>query len=288
MAGQVFGDDYERFREVARGLVQETEKKPRVYRFHDMQALDRLSDVDLARAYWSEMLDRAHLAGTTSLLRSYQWSEGAETAYQCGQFLSFYASLRGLIESTADSFQVLSRAAMTLADAKAGIEANLAGSVSEVHVAGELEESLIHFTHGRKVKKGEGAPPSHAALPAAHYLRALEDSGLTGSVELYGQLCEYTHPSALSVLQFAISHDGSHVIVDPTAPAADAAQLLRTRKELLELLLHMSFNPGIVLLRVLAHIADGRYATTCVEALDLKDLPIWDKVADTLGIRAPA
>ena len=146
----------------------------------------------------------------------------------------------------------------------------------------------ILFTHGRMVNNGDGAPPSHAALPAAHYLKELEQAGVTGVVELYGLLCEYTHPSAMSVWQFARGPDDRHVIIDPGEPAEDVAQMLRERKDLLERLPMLAFNPGIVLLKVLNHIGGGRFATTCVEPLVLDDLPIWGKIAPLLGIRAPA
>ena len=57
--------------------------------------------------YWKEMLDRAHLASCSSLRRNLGWMNAVATCAAHNSFLGFAAALRGLIESTGDSAEVL-------------------------------------------------------------------------------------------------------------------------------------------------------------------------------------
>ena len=55
------------------------------------------------RVYWSETLERAHLASVTAVLRSRHWLSAVLSAQSDMNALAFAAAFRGLMESAADT-----------------------------------------------------------------------------------------------------------------------------------------------------------------------------------------
>jgi len=151
------------------------------------------------RQYCLELLGRAYIAAAATLLRTSVWTEGIQSSYQSHNYLSFSASLRGLVESVADSMHALEPVPLTLAQASAQIKAAMSTTnVNEFVIIPEVEDKLIHFTYARKVKKGEEVPAGHRALQTREYIDVLKR--FNPKLEtLYIEMCEATHPASKSV-----------------------------------------------------------------------------------------
>jgi hypothetical protein len=77
-------------------------------------------------------------------------------------YFGFFACFRGFLESAADSAYSRGTVAYFLADNLAQISAHLQKrSISFVLGSYELEERLIHFSHGRRLGRDETADPAH-------------------------------------------------------------------------------------------------------------------------------
>ena len=88
------------------------------YAFSDEEEYRELLVRDLSegmRVYWTETLQRAHLAAVTAILRSRRWLSGVVHAAAENNFLIFSASLRGLMESAADASTAFLGTPLTLA-----------------------------------------------------------------------------------------------------------------------------------------------------------------------------
>ncbi|MEJ5377873.1 MAG: hypothetical protein WHX93_14960 [bacterium] len=150
------------------------------YSFFPKDKYEALIKADLGRAmeiYWNEILARAHLASATAILRSRQWIEAMRVAAMTPNLLSFAASFRGLLESAADSSTALRSVALTLARDHPHVLLALAGKArSQIILAPELEETLIHYAYARHLTKAElkAAPQSHKALKVRDYIDILE------------------------------------------------------------------------------------------------------------------
>ena len=96
-----------------------------------------------------------------------------------------------------------------------------------VTTCSELEDELIHYSHGRHIEKSERAstPQSHKARSVQEYLRVFENLNANGVAQSYRYLCDITHPGAPSVWmwlapmdtkgsEFVLSTDQDETIIE--------------------------------------------------------------------------
>src|SRR6267154_2815366 len=73
------------------------------YTFMSVEQFRDLTKVEQSRVYWYEMVERAHCASLTSLLRLQRWVALINSSAEGLNFVGFAASFRGVIESAADT-----------------------------------------------------------------------------------------------------------------------------------------------------------------------------------------
>ena len=88
-------------------------------------------------------------------------------------------------------------------------------------ISKELEDTLIHFTHARKLSKGEDAPSTHRARQPWEYIKRIEEMNNNGVKELYSELCELVHPAADSVLMWFVK-EGDHLAIKSNTQSSQA------------------------------------------------------------------
>jgi hypothetical protein len=236
------------------------------------------------RIYWTELIGRAHLASVGSMLRSVQWLKGALGAYEQDLYLPFCANLRSLIESAADSLTGLSGVAQAIAENKVAVNEALNMKSDKIVISGELENQLIHFSHARKLAKGEVAPSSHAASSAKSYVEKLEKLGLSDAYSIYSKLCQVTHPAAESVSHFMSQTGSNEFMLAPHNDRVAMETLIKNHTQFFHAILRYAFNQPIILLRVLLHIDLREYHSAEISQLNLADMPGWQKCAGLMGV----
>lgn len=209
--------------------------------------------LEAMRIYWSELLYRAHLAASTSIIRSRRWIAGAIVGFTQLNFLIYAAAMRGFLESAADTVSALLPVPVTLAEHYQMIENALLKHPSDkIAESKELEDTLIHYSHGRRVQRGEEAPKSHQAKTVREYLGVLE-RGIPGVSQIYMLLCDAVHPGATSVHYLLDGTTGSDLRLQ-LGTEADEKMIKWFTEEFQKLMvpiLMFAFNPGIVTLQVL-------------------------------------
>ncbi len=177
---EIFGEDAEVFLEVfeiavpkLNGLTIDWAEKE----FHELLTQDHH---EAQKQYWLELLGRAYIAAAGTVVRQWQWVDGVCSAYEKAAYLPFAGSLRGLLESTADSMHALQGAPLTLAKLSSHISHILNGDKTNTFIGSdELEQALIHFTYAKKTRKSVSV--SYAA-------------SIQPSPERYGPGCQYDDP----------------------------------------------------------------------------------------------
>lgn len=125
------------------------------------------------RIYIQEILFRAHFGALTALLRQDRWMRGLRDSVVTENYLVFCACLRGFLECAADTFDGLWELPHTLAKSFALFERAMQGGVTEGMMrCGEIEDTLIHFSYGRKLLKGAQVEKSHQENDAGLSSRA--------------------------------------------------------------------------------------------------------------------
>ncbi len=240
------------------------------------------------RVYWTEMLFRMHLAAATSVLRSQRWVEGTLMAFEADNHLAFGASLRGLVESAADTNDALLRVPKTLAHDFRVVYEAVHGKATAGFVANpDLEDALIHFSHGRRLKKGSADPESHKAKTTREYLSRV-DSADGAISDCYSELCEITHPASRSVQIFLRPYDPEEdLVLDPKWDRGYTLGLCVRHDDALKRILYLAFNAPIICLRLLNMFDVDAVKTPAADRVDTSRIPLWNTLVSILGRDEP-
>lgn len=228
------------------------------------------------KQYTVEIFERIHLASAISILRNLKWYEAINQAYVSKNFLAFASSFRGLIESTGDTVYSLQNMSITLAENYTLFCEVLEGRREELVISKELEDLLIHFTHARKLKKGEATEESHKAESAAKYVRQLEVF-MKGYLDFYSDLCKIIHPARDSVFAF-INEENYSIRIQKEKDKENIEELIKSKKELIELLPQLSFNGALLNLKTLNLFPYINTKTLVLNSVDLNNLAGWGKI----------
>jgi hypothetical protein len=236
-----------------------------------------------SQIYWREILARVHIGSHISLLRTRSWMSGVDAAWTAGNAMLYAAAFRGLLESTADSWFSFSRIPMTLATDHYRILRTINGKSSQMHIAPEIEDSLIHFTHARRLDKNMKAtvPKSHEAKQIQTYLQSF-GSDFEEVAHVYDRLCAFTHPSAESLMLFVEDYNASAWRLKDWDQRAFVSELHRQFSNVFSDVLMKAFNVPMALLKLLNTFKQTSIATRAVESVDLRLIPVWRQMEDAI------
>lgn len=277
-----FVDNFQRFTELSDLIRRDLPVFTYRYMPEDEFRALFLSNVGAGnRVYAQELLFRAHWAALASIFRNRRWMNGINSALEGKNFFSFCACLRGLLESAADSHEAMYPSMATLAENFAAFRSALAENFSEAVFSCEpLESILIHFTHARRVARSEVVPQAHRAKTVQDYLASFEQAGERTLRDLYAELCEVTHPAAITVHLFgeADASDSNAIrFVDPN-DMRFIASLLQRHDASFVILFQKSFNAALLTLFVLNQFDDERFYTPGAAAVSFKNVPAFSEI----------
>jgi hypothetical protein len=240
--------------------------------------------------YWLEILYRANFASSVSLLRSKRWLDGLIIAARYENYVLFMASLRGFLESAADSFHSLQDVPTLLADSHAVVRKAIKGQLSQMVLSTDLENTLIHFTHARRLEKDEHAPSSHRARQIKEYLESLAIGGDYRLAECYRELCEVTHPAASSVMCFAqMGQDSIGTIYELVSqPDSDHIRhFCESYRDVMLRIVSLGVMPPLVTLRLINEFDERSLLTEAVTNVGIEGHNVWKQIAARLRDSAP-
>lgn len=218
--------------------------------------------------YWLELLGSLHLAATVSLLRHSNWMEGIVFGAKSNNYILFAASLRGFIESAADSYYSLKDKPIIIANNFKEIKLAVDGKQEKKLLADEFEESLIHFRAARKTKKIEMKPDFIDARTNREYLDALDKQGTKLIHECYSELCELTHPASKSVYSYieeALDEGDISINLRINQGKNSINDLYKRYQECIEHIFQYSSNIPLVALKILNYFLIKDLYTAYIE-----------------------
>jgi hypothetical protein len=269
--------DFKAISQIAESLLSERLRFFRVPEAKFQAAIDREDLYEINVLYLKEILSRAAFTSVTSYIRAWKWLDGMRLAYEGELFLPFCGNLRALIEFTSDAHCALAGVAASLARSKNTFNSVLRRKYRYGLDAKEIEDQLIHFSHARKVERGQSANELHHAKAPYAYIKELERAGIEGLYEFYSLLCQFTHPAAESVqyLIRPVNEDYFTVAGDSDRLRIDA--MLAHRKAILKAVIAFAFNSPSVLLKVLLHMDDPDVHVSVFRGVELRDVQLWQE-----------
>jgi len=262
------------------------------YSFMDTDEYEALSSRDVGKAmriYWSETLDRAHIAAVTATLRSRHWLSAVLFTESEKNALAFAAAFRGLLESSADTTTSLRGVPLTLAHNYPTISDALSGRATDFVGSKKLEDELIHYSHGRYIKRSEqsGTPRSHRARSSQDYLKVFEGLNADKVAECYRFLCDLTHPGAPSVWMWlaAVDPQGKEFTVSTQQDETIIASFLEVYETVVLEALMFAFNAPVLVLNTLNYFPIKKLHTEELLNHDLNGLAAWAKCQTELEER---
>lgn len=208
---------------------------------------------EMRRVYTMGILERSHLVCIVSLSRSERWIEGVAQAKKQNNFILFCSALRGLLESCADSHDILAYLPQALVKHFKYIYLVLIKSsdISNIQLGfGPLEDKLIHFVYAQKNRKNSNALPHHDAKTNKTYIEQLEKFDVPDLAMLYSELCQYAHPASPTVQGFVDEGSGS-LILNFSKDELIIDDILSRYEKVIEKLIMYPFNSALSSMAVL-------------------------------------
>ncbi len=257
------------------------------YEIMDEASFEQLCKSNLAaaqRVYWTELLQRAHWAAASNLMRHERWLDACVREHRAPNYLAFAACLRGLVESAADASHSLGAVPLTLAHLHTNIEDALSERAKGFVMSSELENHLIHFQFARRLSKQEPVAETHRAKTMEEYLRAIDSNGEAGVKECYAELCQLTHPAAHSLLWFSVENEAT-IGYRRSIDAECIQQLCSSRRSAIEHVQMVSANTSLLVLAVVNRLPLNSVWTRAISKLSLETIPLWQKIEAELSAK---
>jgi hypothetical protein len=195
----------------------------------------------------TELLEKAHLASVTAIMRAQRWANATCRMYDDANFLGFAAAFRGLLESAGDTVDGLLQVPYTLALNRRMLLLCLATKQETLISAASLENLLDHFVHAKWRKR---ADTGIRAKDTIAYVRTL--ASVIPNVEpLYHRLCGIMHPSSDSIEYFNEPLESGRFKVSAHRDKQAIQAVLHDHPEALQDIFMMHSNPPVLTLKVL-------------------------------------
>ena len=229
------------------------------YKFEDVTSFETnvlSGNYSIAKAnevYWRELLFRSHITVSGSLIRTCRLMDATVREYHASNVPAMASCARAMLEGVADSMEALIHVPLVLAERRDLVNQCLSGSChDEFYGCTVLEDAMIHFTHARRLRGAEkkSLPRSHEAKNTGEYLELLQRAEISGAKELYGELCQLSHPSASSVLYMfsPVSEEVFRISAENDVKQLD--ELMSRYRLVFDAIPEVSFNPILLCLRV--------------------------------------
>lgn len=283
----LFGKNGISFIPIIKGVTSNLEAYE--YEYLGKEEFDKLLRTNQTKAmniYWREIIMRAHFSAVTTLLRSQQWLDGAILSYESNNYLSFTATFRGFLESAVDSFDALSGVPITLAENFEKIEEMITEkrNTTSMIIAEDLENTLIHFSHARKINKTDNFPDSHKAKTMRDYISSLESNGSNAIGDCYAELCQSTHPAGQSVYAFTETLDSKteKFTLCQTRDKVNIENFCYKHNNIFDSLFQAQFNTSLLILRIINSFSIPEFETEPINKMKFDNIKQWNQIKNYL------
>lgn len=260
------------------------EEKGQSYFFMSKEEFDRIASQNLKTSnqiFWIELLNRVRYSSMINLIRSKKWIDSIILGKQNQNLLLFCSSIRGCIESGADSYfafaPIPAFVIKEMKDIKSVFDQN-----SPVFLKCKpLEDALIHYTHaGSRIPRSEDSK-IYNAKPISQYIKYCDDK--EGSLSnLYQVLSGYVHPSRESILSYVniTGHASGEYLAVEVNDHDEIRLLIGEYSKLLYRIFHLCIFPSLLNLKALSMIGVKSLNVKWIDAFNFESSWLWK---DMLG-----
>jgi len=230
--------------------------------------------------YVDEIIFRFHAASLITLRRNLLWIKSIECSELNSNLFGFCASLRGFIESAADSFYSLRYAPQNLAKYFKTIKNCIDGKESQrIYNFKELEDWGIHFLEAGKYENKALNEDHFKAKSTWEYIKAIDsDTSLKPVYPLYQNLCQITHPSRDTANLFFRQTDDYIYEVCDINEKLKIESIVQSYDVEYEGIFQKSFNTALILLWIIDLFSIERLRCPRIRDIDFTDIPEFNKV----------
>ncbi len=243
-----------------------------------------IQNKDFAEAnqkYVQEIIFRFHAASLITLRRNLSWLESIDGARHISNLFGFCASLRGFIESAADSFYSLRHAPQNLATYFNKIKRCVEGKeIKNICLFKELEDWGIHFMEAGKYEENMNINKDHfKAKPSWEYIKSIDsEMALKQVYPLYQKLCQLTHPSRETTYLFFRQNDYYKWCVSEINEKLEISNILQSYDVEYEEIFQKSFNAALILLWIIDLLSIKGLQCRIIRSMDFTAIPEFNKV----------
>ncbi|WP_321285306.1 hypothetical protein [Exiguobacterium profundum] len=277
----LFGSEAKDYLKINRSMLNELSSNNHEYSYMDNEYFcsviqtKGISYANKILAY--EILQRAYIATVTGYLRQDKWIRGILSGIENENYHAFASTMRAYIESATDLFDGLNQIPMSLAENYIILKSALNEEVDEVIIKpGKLEELLIHFQEARK--NHNYSEKFYSAKSAKKYMEStpLKDLKL---YEIYGELCEITHPASNSLDIFLENNNNNKLMFVENDQVRINNFFSEYGQRLSELFL-LTDNLCLIVLKLINKFNIEEMHCKTVEVIDLSDIKLWGKIEE--------
>ena len=233
--------------------------------------------VQASAVYWKEMLFRAHIVCLVSAFKTLRWMESLDSTFE--NYYGFCASLRGLLESCADTFYTLRSVPLTLAKDFFVIKEQIGQRSGTLTTHAPLEDLLIHYIQATKLSQSQAKqyPDSFKAKTIREYVSAMDDEELNG---LYQRLCGVSHPAYEATKMVLFLHEGQTIVCNDSFDMEKVMvrDMMQLYAPALTRMMRSYMNNMVSMLLVLNEFGIESLTTTIGSELAFKKTEIWKDI----------
>ena len=223
--------------------------------------------------YWIEILLRAHMSASVSILRFERWMDGIIKSFANNNFFVFSASFKSLIESAADTYDTLKDVPYGLAKNSKMITKSILGHQNTIVISKELEDVLIDF-----ISQKEAIPNSLRSKSTIHYLKKLENGKSGPLIDFYSKLCGITQPTASSVAFFFLPNHEKNCILMNGLDEEYIAAFVEGFKSTISDIFQLSLQASFTTLKTLNLFPHEKLHTPIIDQIDLPEIDLWNNI----------
>jgi hypothetical protein len=233
-----------------------------------------------SKIYWSENFNRIHLSCLLNLVRTIRWVESSKLNYDNNNHLGFCASIRGLLESTGDSFDVLSKVPNCLLENFSLISGVFNDTTEQFVNCKELEDGLISFLYASKTIFNNHKDNRYEPKSNKFYISTIDEKSNGELYEFYSKLCEVVHPSyfSLGIYTNRFLDKNEKIQINSKTDLILNQVLIDTNKENLIKLFALSVMPSLVNLRIVNLFDIEFYNLASINDIEFEQFDNWNEL----------
>lgn len=252
---------------------------------HFQNLIEQRDFAEANSIYVLEIIYRLHAASLITLRRNISWIDSIELSRENSTFFSYCASLRGFIESAADSFYSLRYVPQNLAANFKVMKNCIRGKEPKnIHLFEELEDWGIHFLEAGKYEDENLSKKHFKAKPNWEYLKAIDsEKTLKAIYPLYQKLCQITHPSRETTYLYFKDRDGTW-----TVQSIDEYDEITSLEESYDIeyeeIFQKSFNSALLSLWIIDQFSIERLKCSEIKKINFEDIGEFKKIKKLISL----